>query len=461
MKINEVEWTAQYIDSLDDRCFAFIESGGKLDDEGKTNPRSLRHFPFKEKTGKIDLPHLKSSLVEASKSELGYKAMPKLKTAAKQMKIGEYAENWKGSEGVFTAQVQLTSFREQLADKPRYLPNDEKKEIVLPLLVEGWGNSVDNNYYTAKAVTESASYLKSKCKMYLNHPKSEMDDRDMRDWAASIQETWVDTLDDGRKIAMGRVKVLDNWLWERCKAVPDEIADSIIGRGKAVAGEVNGKKGNIIESIEYIKSCDFVDYAGNVPSGMVSFVENDKDDKIDKNKIQEEHEMKIEEITISMLKESRPELVAEMQKSSIAEKDKSITELEVKLKEQEKVNLELKSKLDVIEVKEKLAKQLAEKKSIVEKALKESKLPEAAKTEVFVGSLIACEESKAIVEGKEVVVTMEENIKKLIEDRASILKGDNPIKNMGSHKIEENALSDEQSAFNEGIFGVKKAEEKK
>ncbi len=430
--IHEADWDVDYINNLKDSCFAFIAAGGEKDDTGKTKPRTLRHFPFKDKDGNIDLPHLRNALARAPQSPFGDQAILKLKAAAKQMKVGEYSENWKGGEGYFTAQVQLTSLRENFGDKPNYKPNDEKKEIVIPLLVEGWGNAVDNNYYTPKAVTEAASYLQTRRKMYLNHPKIETDNRDLRDWAGSIQETWVETLSDGKKVAMGRVKILDNWLWERCKSVPDEIADSLIGRGKASKGIVNGRSGNIIESIEYVKSCDFVDYGGNVPFGMVYFVENDKD-IIQK---QEEKEMLITDITLGMLKESRPELVMEIEKVSsvsIQEKDKKIVELDTKLKEVEKQNIELKNTVDQCQVKE----QLSKKKETVEKALKESKLPDIAKTEIFTGILMSCEEGKIIVEGKEKVVTVEEQIKKLIEDREVILGQSNPVKGMGGSKTRD------------------------
>jgi hypothetical protein len=55
-------WTTAYINSLGDDCFLYIESGGKKDKEGKTTPRSLRHLPYKNKEGKVDLPHLRAAL---------------------------------------------------------------------------------------------------------------------------------------------------------------------------------------------------------------------------------------------------------------------------------------------------------------------------------------------------------------------------------------------------------------
>lgn len=51
-------WNTAYVNTFPDSCFLYIEQGGNKDSEGKTVPRSLRHFPYKDKDGKIDLIHL-------------------------------------------------------------------------------------------------------------------------------------------------------------------------------------------------------------------------------------------------------------------------------------------------------------------------------------------------------------------------------------------------------------------
>jgi hypothetical protein len=80
-------WKTAYINDLNDSCFAVIEPGGKKDSEGKTVPRSLRHLPYKDKSGKVDLPHLRNALARLSQtklsSELKEKARKKLVNAAK------------------------------------------------------------------------------------------------------------------------------------------------------------------------------------------------------------------------------------------------------------------------------------------------------------------------------------------------------------------------------------------
>jgi len=55
-------WSTAYINNLEDECFLYIEPGGTKDESGKTTPRDLRHFPFKDASGKVDLVHVKNAL---------------------------------------------------------------------------------------------------------------------------------------------------------------------------------------------------------------------------------------------------------------------------------------------------------------------------------------------------------------------------------------------------------------
>jgi hypothetical protein len=61
-------WTAAYVNNLPDGSFLFVESGGKKDSDGKTVPRSLRHFPYKDANGKTDLPHLRNAIARIPQS---------------------------------------------------------------------------------------------------------------------------------------------------------------------------------------------------------------------------------------------------------------------------------------------------------------------------------------------------------------------------------------------------------
>jgi hypothetical protein len=61
-------WNTEYINRLPDECFAYIEPGGKKDEEAKTVPRSLRHLPFKNVQGEIDHDHLVNALARVKQS---------------------------------------------------------------------------------------------------------------------------------------------------------------------------------------------------------------------------------------------------------------------------------------------------------------------------------------------------------------------------------------------------------
>jgi HK97 family phage prohead protease len=66
---------------LPDSAFAYIESGGTKDSDGKTTPRSLRHFPVH------DAAHVRNALARASSSPFGEKAMGKIRSAAKKFGV--------------------------------------------------------------------------------------------------------------------------------------------------------------------------------------------------------------------------------------------------------------------------------------------------------------------------------------------------------------------------------------
>jgi uncharacterized protein len=78
---DRAEMTAKSINDLPDSAFAYIEPGGKKDDQGKTTPRSKRHFPIH------DAAHVRNALARAKQSPFGAKAMPKIKAAARKFGI--------------------------------------------------------------------------------------------------------------------------------------------------------------------------------------------------------------------------------------------------------------------------------------------------------------------------------------------------------------------------------------
>lgn len=85
---NKATWSTAFINDLPDSAFLYIEPGGEKDEEGKTTPRSLRHFPYKDENGKIDLPHLRNAVQRIPQSKIpGFSAEDKKRLQDKARRI--------------------------------------------------------------------------------------------------------------------------------------------------------------------------------------------------------------------------------------------------------------------------------------------------------------------------------------------------------------------------------------
>jgi hypothetical protein len=81
----KAEWSAAFINELPDSSFLYIEDGGEKDGDGKTTPRSLRHFPVKDSSGKVDMPHLRNALSRIPQSNLPGSVKDRITAAAERM----------------------------------------------------------------------------------------------------------------------------------------------------------------------------------------------------------------------------------------------------------------------------------------------------------------------------------------------------------------------------------------
>jgi phage head maturation protease len=82
------EWDSAYINNLPDSAFAYIESGGEKDEEGKTVPRSLRHYPHHDSSGAVDLPHLRNALSRVAQEATTSQGRGHLEAHAKNEGVG-------------------------------------------------------------------------------------------------------------------------------------------------------------------------------------------------------------------------------------------------------------------------------------------------------------------------------------------------------------------------------------
>lgn len=58
-------WSTAYVNNLPDSAFFWIEPGGSKVD-GKTEPRSKRHLPYKDANGNVDLAHVRNAMARVS-----------------------------------------------------------------------------------------------------------------------------------------------------------------------------------------------------------------------------------------------------------------------------------------------------------------------------------------------------------------------------------------------------------
>jgi len=68
--LERATWSTAMMNDLPDSAFAYIEPGGKKDEEGKTTPRSLRHFPHHDDAGKLDEAHVRNALARIPQSDV-------------------------------------------------------------------------------------------------------------------------------------------------------------------------------------------------------------------------------------------------------------------------------------------------------------------------------------------------------------------------------------------------------
>jgi len=136
-EVNMAVWDTKYINDLPDSSFAYIKSGGEKDEEGKTKPRSLRYLPYKDKNGKIDLPHLRNALARLPQTNLSpaekAKARAVLVKTAKQVGVGNYDEELekliKKEEKTMEMEkrvMELENENKELKEKVENLENEKK-----------------------------------------------------------------------------------------------------------------------------------------------------------------------------------------------------------------------------------------------------------------------------------------------------------------------------------------------
>ncbi|MHB1907767.1 MAG: phage major capsid protein [Nitrososphaerales archaeon] len=135
-------WSESYISELPDDAFAYVEPTTQKDEQGKSTPRSMRHFPYKDKNGKPDPSHVRNALARLSQSNLPPQAKgaarKRLAAAAKQ--VGIKASNQDALESLEKAlddvkvaqEMELDAEEDTAANPLKEKPGEESLQNDIP-----------------------------------------------------------------------------------------------------------------------------------------------------------------------------------------------------------------------------------------------------------------------------------------------------------------------------------------
>jgi len=188
------------------------------------------------------------------------------------------------------SEVILESFSEAEASTILMLEDEAAPDNVLrmdiAIIRPGWGNKVDNHYYSAEMLKNCAQNFAG-AKMYeTDHVQSE---KNTRTWVSTITDI-TGFAEDGSPI--GRVAIHDPNFAERVRnlnkaGLLNKMECSIFASGKASSGfELNGRKGKQVLEISDVSSVDWVTKAG-AGGRALSLAESNGGDTMEENKTAE------------------------------------------------------------------------------------------------------------------------------------------------------------------------------
>jgi len=191
-------WTTQYVNQLPDSSFLYIEPGGEKDNEGKTKPRTLRHFPYKNKAGNIDGPHLRNALARIPQSNLSDSVKERISAKAKKILDGIKKE-----EKVFE----------------KYIPiiKSEEERIVSGIVYEPGELDTDGDYSNEEEIRKAAYDFMERVQTFkVNHQGEEIQ--------VAILENYIAPQDltiSGQPVKKGTwlitTRVLEDETWDKIK----------------------------------------------------------------------------------------------------------------------------------------------------------------------------------------------------------------------------------------------------
>jgi hypothetical protein len=146
----KAQWSRDYINDLPDSAFLYVEPGGTKDDDAKTVPRNLRHFPVRDADGELDHPHLRNAIARIPQSKvpgLGEKDLEALQDKARRLLAEAQKDSAKKTDGT-------TPFAKAIPLIKGADPADER--YVLGIVLEPEVVDAQGDIYSAEEIRQAA-----------------------------------------------------------------------------------------------------------------------------------------------------------------------------------------------------------------------------------------------------------------------------------------------------------------
>jgi len=218
-------WSEGYVNDLPDSAFLHIEPGGETDDEGKTTPRSLRHFPVRDVDGKLDVPHLRNAISRIPQSKIPSLSAEDLATLQDEARrlLEEAEKKGEGEAGTSkAASVDAEDYAGQGAFS-KTVPlikgvDPEDERYVLGIVLEPEVVDAQGDIYSVEEIRQAAHrFMEEFGGLGLMH-------RLQVNGQVRILESYLAPVDfeiGGVKVRRGTwllaVRILSDELWERVK----------------------------------------------------------------------------------------------------------------------------------------------------------------------------------------------------------------------------------------------------
>ena len=368
----------------------------------------------------------------------------KIKKLLKKYKIGQYKEQVMNRPNINLEESSVgTQFAGAELDKENCIVKNVA--VLRPLSKNTMLGGSKQRRYSTRALEAVARMLNS-AKSYIDHPtKSEVKDRDGVRSIKDILGYYSGGRLDEAAVVRGDLHYLKHhgvWLEPLVEQMSDKIGNSIHATGDLMFDKASQEE--VVEDVRELASVDLVTSPAatkNLFESMTDVVDDDTT----------EDEMDPKEITLTMLTESRPDLIAtisEAVKADLAKVD-TTKQLQEQIDKLTTENSGLKKTVDENAVKE----AAAQHEVLVSESIADSKLDAKYVTDAFKESLRKCDDK----DGMKVLV---DDRKKLVESQKGGVKhmGTETDLDESKHDGDDTPDADAEKEFSEALPTRKSAE---